>query len=57
LPDKKYTFRKEFVRHSGFHGLIDWKNMPENEKQRNKEWVKITKEVLNINKLDIKFIN
>lgn len=57
MPDKKYTFRKEFVRHSGFHGLIDWKNMPENEKQRNKEWVKITKEVLNINKLDIKFIN
>jgi len=46
LPDRKYTFRKEFVRLTGLHGLVDWKNMPENEKQRNKEWVKMTKETL-----------
>jgi len=49
LPDKKYTFRKEFSRLTGLHGLIEWENLPENEKQRNKEWVKTTKEVLNSN--------
>lgn len=46
FPDRKYTFRKEFVRLTGLHGLVDWKNMPENEKQRNKGWVKLTKEAL-----------
>lgn len=49
LPEKKYTFRKEFARLTGLHGLKEWQNMDEEEKQRNKGWVKATKEVLNSN--------
>ena len=46
LPDRKYTFRKEFVKLTGIHGLVDWENMPENEKLRNNGWIKMTKEAL-----------
>lgn len=46
LPHKKYDFRKEFAKLTGLHGLSDWQKMPEEEKQRNKEWIKLTKEVL-----------
>lgn len=46
LPDKKYDFRKEFAKLTGLHGLASWRDMPEEEKQRNKEWVKTTKDVL-----------
>lgn len=45
LPKNKYTFRKEFARLTGLHGLKEWQNMDEEEKQRNKGWVKATKEV------------
>lgn len=46
LPKGKFNFRKEFARLTGLHGLADWQNMPEEERQRNKEWVNRTKEVL-----------
>jgi len=44
---KGYTFRKEIAMHTGLHGLAFWQNMDEKEKQRNNEWIKITKEALN----------
>lgn len=46
LPEKKYDFRKEFAKLTGLHGLADWQNMPEEEKHRNEEWVRATKDVL-----------
>jgi len=30
-PEKKFTFRKEFARLTGLHGLTEWKNMGEEE--------------------------
>ncbi len=45
LPHKKYDFRKEFAKLTGLHGLADWQKMPEEEKIRNGEWVKATKDV------------
>lgn len=46
LPERKYTFRKEFVRLTGLHGLADWRSMPEEGKRRNAIWVNMTKEIL-----------
>ena len=46
LPERKYTFRKEFARLTGLYGLVEWQNMTEEEKQRNEGWVKETKEAL-----------
>ena len=45
LQENKFNFRIEFARLTGLKGLINWRNMDEKEKVRNKEWVKITKEV------------
>ena len=47
-PKMKYTFRKEFVRLTGLHGLTDWRTMSNKEKERNREWVEKTKDVLRI---------
>jgi len=52
LPENEYTFRKEFARLTGLGGLKDWRNMDEEEKQRNKAWIKTTKEIL---RRDVKF--
>ena len=46
IVDGKFTFRKEFARLTGLKGLSSWQNLPEEEKKRNEEWVKITKEKL-----------
>jgi len=46
LPHRKYTLRKEIARLSGSHGLADWRNMPKEEEQRDRQWIKITKEIL-----------
>lgn|SRR3989338_8918195 len=45
-PEGKYTFRKEFARLTGLHGLAKWQTMPEEEKQRNREWADLTKKKL-----------
>ncbi|MEK6984232.1 MAG: HIT domain-containing protein [Nanoarchaeota archaeon] len=42
----KFTFRKEFARLTGMHALEAWQTMPKSEKQRNIEWVNITKGAL-----------
>ena len=42
-PNYKFTFRKEFVRLTGLNGLISWESMPEEEKERNRNWVDVTK--------------
>lgn len=47
-----YNFRKEIARLTGLHGLARWQSIDEEEKQRNNEWVKTTKEIL---KKDVKF--
>ena len=47
-PEGKYIFRKEFARFTGMHGLANWQTMPEGEKEKNKEWVNLTKEKLEI---------
>ena len=39
----KYIFRKEFARLTGLTGLENWKSMTENDKQRDREWIDITK--------------
>ncbi len=44
-PNGKYIFRKQFANFTGLHGLSDWKAMDDEERERNKEWVKVTKEV------------
>ena len=46
LPESKYCFRKEFAKLTGLYGLSAWRNMPEEEKKRNREWVRLTKERL-----------
>ena len=53
-PEGRYLFRKEFARLTGLHGLKKWQTMPEEEKQRNKGWVDLTKEALNDINLSIK---
>lgn len=47
-PEGEFTFRKEFARLTGLPGLTDWRTMPEEEKQRNKMWVNITKNMLKV---------
>ena len=47
-PEGKFTFRKEFAKLTGLHGLTKWQTIPEEEKQRNNEWVNLTKEKLKI---------
>ncbi|MCH8004171.1 MAG: HIT family protein [Nanoarchaeota archaeon] len=49
---KGLNFRKEIARLTGLHGLADWRNMAKEEEQRNREWIKITKDVL---KKNVKF--
>jgi len=44
LPDGKYTFRKEFARLTGFHNLMDWRNISKEDQVRNDEWVNLTKQ-------------
>ena len=46
-PEGKYSFRKEFARITGMHGLVNWQTMSEKEKEKNKEWVNSTKGALN----------
>lgn len=48
LEEGKFTFRKEFAKLTGLHGLTDWQKMPEEEKQRNELWVNTTKEVFKL---------
>ena len=48
MIDGKFTFRKEFARLTGLNGLSSWQNMPEEEKKRNKGWVKLTKDKLKL---------
>jgi len=49
---KGLNFRKEIARLTGLYGLSIWQSINEKEKQRNNEWIKITKEVL---KKNVKF--
>jgi len=42
----KYNFRMEFAKMTGLWGLSAWRTMPEEEKERNEEWVRETKERL-----------
>jgi diadenosine tetraphosphate (Ap4A) HIT family hydrolase len=46
LPEKKYDFRKEFVRLTGFSELLNWRTMSEEAKRKNEEWVELTREKL-----------
>ena len=46
LPERKYTFRKEFARLTGLYGLVEWQNMAKEEKQRNECWVRETRDAL-----------
>ena len=39
----KYIFRKEFARLTGLKGIEDWRSMNEEDKQRGREWISITK--------------
>ena len=43
----KYIFRKEFARLTGLKGLEDWKTMSEKDRQRDKEWIDMTRKVFN----------
>jgi len=45
-PERRFFFRKEFAKLTGLQGLKDWQSMPEEEKQRDREWVKKTKDIL-----------
>ena len=50
LPEGKYNLRKEFARLTGYYGLVKWQTITEEERQKNNEWVKKTKEALKIEK-------
>tara|TARA_Y100000310_G_scaffold345796_1_gene470067 strand:+ start:3420 stop:4037 length:618 start_codon:yes stop_codon:yes gene_type:complete len=45
LPEGRYNFRKKFARLTGLYGLSSWENMPDEERIRNKQWIKLTKEM------------
>lgn len=45
-PKIDSPFRNEFTRLTGLYGLRFWQEMSEEEKQRNRKWVKMTKDVL-----------
>lgn len=41
-----FIFRKEFAELTGLHGLAAWQTMPEEDKERDKIWIKETKKNL-----------
>ena len=45
-PEIKSLFRKEFARVTGIKGLLDWQAMVDEDKEKNNEWINLTKEFL-----------